>query len=340
MAASQSRGRVWIKVLAVWIVIIIGIFGTAELAVRVLLHVPASPYEQMTLIHSRVGFSSFNDVFRYDDARFWRNREGMHGVRILGDLFGRPIDFQVNTDACGMRVTQEAPCAERDAIRVLALGDSCTFGFGVNDDDAWPNKLQQLLNAKSEGHCFKVFNAGVPAYTSFQCLQYLRNEGLALKPRVVIAQFWINDSMSWGFGDYHILKQLHPPLLIRMLSKSQFFHLLQAILYGLLSPDRARLLPDEFERTVSEFVELCRHNQILVVLALWPGEQSWKNGVLEPYPAALKQFAVDHGIPYVDALPAIHQKPGPWYVDVYHASVEGNAVMAELLAPEIQRLCK
>lgn len=93
-------------------------------------------------------------------------------------------------------------------------------------------------------------------------------------------------------------------------------------------------------RTTSDIVEACRKNQVPVVFMIWPSEKSWQEGVLEPYPAALEKFVKEHGIPYVDALPAIYQKPGPWFVDACHASSEGNAVAARLLAPEILRFCK
>lgn len=338
---TKDRPQRWLFMLGVWFVIIAGIFGTAELAVRAFFHPPVSPYDMMTLLHSRVGFRSFNEIFEYDATRFWKVRPELHGLHIVGDLFERHIDFSVNTDAQGMRVMAPSACAGKTGtIRVLALGDSCTFGFGVNDDDAWPAQLERRLNANADGRCFEVLNAGVPAYSSYQCLQYLRDEGLALKPNVVIAQFWINDHMPWRFGDYRIAARLHPPAWQIWLSKSRLFEALRFAAPAWMAPERPRLLPDEFIHTVTEFVELCRRSEIPVVLAIWPSEKSWQEGALEPYPAALEQFARDHGVPFVNALPSIYQKPGPWFVDVYHGSSEGNAVMANLLEPEIRRICK
>lgn len=44
--------------------------------------------------------------------------------------------------------------------RVLTVGDSFTFGWGVNEEDSWPRKLESLLSVS--GKKVEVINAGAP----------------------------------------------------------------------------------------------------------------------------------------------------------------------------------
>jgi hypothetical protein len=68
----------------------------------------------------------------------------------------------VATDDFGLR--NEHP-AERPAgaYRVLALGDSVTFGFGVDQSQSFPADLERLLNAGG-GTKYQVIDAGVPGF--------------------------------------------------------------------------------------------------------------------------------------------------------------------------------
>src|SRR5262245_18711738 len=69
--------------------------------------------------------------------------------------------------------------------RVLALGDSATFGEGLAEDDAFPVQLERELTARS-GQRYEVLNAGVQGYNTENELAFLRTRGLALEPEAVV----------------------------------------------------------------------------------------------------------------------------------------------------------
>ncbi|MFZ5481403.1 MAG: SGNH/GDSL hydrolase family protein [Myxococcota bacterium] len=72
---------------------------------------------------------------------------------------GRVRTFFVNTSDKRLR---GADFAEKPAVtRLLAIGDSVTFGWGVADDESWPAKLAAELARR--GRQVEVLNAGVPA---------------------------------------------------------------------------------------------------------------------------------------------------------------------------------
>lgn len=68
--------------------------------------------------------------------------------------------------------------------RILAIGDSFTFGFGVNDEEPWPHQLE-ILCAES-GHDVEVLNLGVPGASLYNYLEIAERAIPYLQPDLVI----------------------------------------------------------------------------------------------------------------------------------------------------------
>ena len=98
-------------------------------------------------------------------------------------------------DASGFRVNGETEPRTPSDLRVLALGDSFTFGLGVANDRTWPALLESRLRARL-GPGVQVVNAGTISYGVFQELDLLRNEGMATRPHVVVHALYWNDFMN------------------------------------------------------------------------------------------------------------------------------------------------
>ncbi|MFN0205151.1 MAG: SGNH/GDSL hydrolase family protein [Planctomycetota bacterium] len=94
------------------------------------------------------------------------------------------------------------PRAEsKDWIRIVCMGGSTTYGTrNANESDCWPRKLETILRASNPN--IEVINAGVPAYTSAESLQSLREEILPLNPDIVIFLAGFNDVMPRFMPDF------------------------------------------------------------------------------------------------------------------------------------------
>ncbi len=77
--------------------------------------------------------------------------------------------------------------------RILALGDSFTYGKGVGVNDTWPKKLEDKLNGLGIGR-FEVINAGLIGGTTQSELRYLRKTGVKFEPDMVILCYFLNDA--------------------------------------------------------------------------------------------------------------------------------------------------
>jgi lysophospholipase L1-like esterase len=83
-----------------------------------------------------------------------------------------------------------------DTIRVIALGDSFTFGWGVELNDTWPKQLENLLNKKCEKKKFEVLNMGVPGYNTPMEIEFFKLKGIKYNPDIVILAYVGNDLVN------------------------------------------------------------------------------------------------------------------------------------------------
>jgi lysophospholipase L1-like esterase len=110
------------------------------------------------------------------------------------------------------------PDARAAALRGLAVGDSFTFGIGVNHGEAWPEVLERALAAHT-GAGAAVLNAGVPGYSARQ----IRLSALDLLDRVdpafVVAAFYVRSYWRVNepyavFGGALVMSRHRPQLAI------------------------------------------------------------------------------------------------------------------------------
>ena len=99
--------------------------------------------------------------------------------------------FRVSTNAAAMR----GPMPPSEGPRILALGDSVTFGWGVPDDQTWPALLSERLG-------LPVLNAGVPAMKPGSMAAWAELHLRDLEPDLVLFTRRPDHSMPDAFGDF------------------------------------------------------------------------------------------------------------------------------------------
>lgn len=130
----------------------------------------------------------------------WNLHACVRPSALLGQEFkpfcsGNLANTEFHTNSLGLR-GDEVP--DDGTARILAIGDSCTWGWGVAESDAYPSFLQRMLDYNSGGRHYTVINAGVPGFTSYQGLLYLRERGALLRPQIVLIGYGFNDQTRVG----------------------------------------------------------------------------------------------------------------------------------------------
>jgi hypothetical protein len=80
-----------------------------------------------------------------------------------------------------------------NTIRILAMGDSFTYGWYVNLNDTWPKKLEKLLNENSKGSMFEVLNLGITGYDIWNVANLFVKRGYIYNPDALLISFIDND---------------------------------------------------------------------------------------------------------------------------------------------------
>jgi hypothetical protein len=101
---------------------------------------------------------------------------------------------RVRTNAAGFRGGALPGPKPAGVYRIVALGDSFTFGFGVRERQAWPARLAEQLNRRLGAEPrVEVVNLGVPGAGPRDYLWHLAHTGLALDPDLVLVGIFAND---------------------------------------------------------------------------------------------------------------------------------------------------
>ena len=103
------------------------------------------------------------------------------------------VNISINSE--GLRDDEIKAKDEYDG-RILMLGDSFTFGFGIEHEKTFSSVLENLFS--EQGQKIDVINTGVVSYSPLPEYLYLREKGLKYNPDVVIMNF----DMSDVWGDY------------------------------------------------------------------------------------------------------------------------------------------
>jgi len=96
----------------------------------------------------------------------------------------------------GFRDRDRQAAKNPGTFRVLALGDSFTFGAGVRDaSDLYPALLERSLNESAPpGTTFEVVNTGLRGMNTGDQIDYLAERGLDLKPDLITVGHVPNDA--------------------------------------------------------------------------------------------------------------------------------------------------
>lgn len=147
-------------------------------------------------VSQTLGYLDINLAPLDKDVDFlWRNRPNVEKRQPMNpQVYGRHDQWTIRNSSRGLRGPELSDGPKpRGALRILCVGDSVTFGFNVDQNDSYPERLQALLRERFPQRQIEVINAASPGWSFVQGLLYLEREGLTLQPDVVIMAHGPND---------------------------------------------------------------------------------------------------------------------------------------------------
>lgn len=274
--------------------LVVALFVVGEVVVRV------SGFGQPPSGTATDDQAAFNEADMFEplpgDARRYRNRPGASVT--VGDVTYRH-------DEHGLRVGDTEATADDGRPRVLFLGDSTTYGWGVSADDALPRQVARRLDER-----IVALNAGVSGYTTRQELaQYLalRDLDVDLVVLVVYPNDATDGALRWdpGLGLLYLDETPTPEALKAPLWRSALYraavaaHTRAFTRSGATSPERAENV-EHVAEAARALAEAADADGRPLLAALLPVMEA-----LEPYPFDAQRAAIAEALaplPVVDLL--------------------------------------
>jgi lysophospholipase L1-like esterase len=133
------------------------------------------------------------EIYEPDPALYWKLKPNQN-------CFTKIDRKPVRINSHGTRGPEFSVEKPPDTIRILSLGDSRTFGWGLADDETYSRRLETMLNEFMASEAppagtkrVEVINAGVNAWSYSQMLVYFRDTALKYNPDIVLlgeANLW------------------------------------------------------------------------------------------------------------------------------------------------------
>lgn len=204
-------------------------------------------------------------AFRWDTETLWALKSNYEGT-----AWG----VSVHTNSAGFRGGEEYPLQSQHKLRIVTLGDSRAYGFGVKDEETFTHVLQETL--RQRGVDAEAINAGVHGFSAVQCRARLR-QMLRYKPNAVIIAPGYNDRR------YLVIRAVDSDSSLawiarirRVVDVLQWSNTLFAFMYEAgkrkleilkqnpppLDQVEVRVPEETFRQELVEMADLCRENQI------------------------------------------------------------------------------
>lgn len=263
----------------------------------------------------------------------------------------------IRTNSLGLRSPEVALAKPKDTFRILVLGDSVTFGWGIRNEDGYASQLASLLTTMWPDKRFEVINAGVSGYGTWQEALWLDETGRKLSPDVIVVQVHLNDAADnlWGTlspgassGGSWLARH---SMLYRLVSRVAGGDAPSGILDQAGAAPCIRDWKVDTQRVCWELTEellgdIQKTASALGAKAvLMPSPMRWQvePGVRDPrawvdagnYQEPLTGYAHQNGWLVVDPLPAVRAASesgaGSLFLDVGHPNEGGQRILAEQL---------
>ncbi len=256
------------------------------------------------------------------------------------------IGTHVKTNSLGMRDDEPLPRETPGLFRVLAIGDSVTFGYRVAQDEDFCAVLEQQLATEPLGQRrIEILNTGVSGYSSQDEAAAFAGKWLALQPDLVLLCYCMND--PWFEPDQPLQRYFVPPrwwqhsATLRFLAQRSQGRKVRELGGG--SFFRSLYAPSEpswksVEAAFARIADLSSKRKVPVVLAIFPmfSPDPWSE---YPFRAQHTQVAEEgrrNGFFVLDLLPR-YEREDPLGLLIEKGDMHPNPVGHRIAALEIQR---
>lgn len=122
-----------------------------------------------------------------------------------GDDEPTVVAYEIN--GLGIRDHEYAYHKPDGVFRICVIGDSFTYGLGVNIDDTYPKAMERAFAELAPGKKIEVLNCGVFNYNTREEVLFLFGHVVELQPDLVLLGFVVNDVLTKNVVEWKVDSQ-------------------------------------------------------------------------------------------------------------------------------------
>ena len=224
----------------------------------------------------------------------------------------RLMGVDVTTNSQGLRDREISVAAEQGTLRIMMLGDSLTFGWGVAVEDTFSNRVEQMY--RQDDVNAEVINTGVGNWNTIQQVQFFLTKGYRFEPDIVVLNYFVNDAEpvpqsrapSWLMRHCYLCVFVAGRLdtLKRLVTEGQSWEEYYLSLYRDGEAPGWKGARAALERLAT----YCKKHDIRLVIASLPELHDVKNYPFSKVTELLRQTTKDLDLEFVDVLPEMQHE--------------------------------
>jgi len=311
-----NTSKILKNLLAILILIVV-LFAICEALIRVYLHYNTVYDIEMTRYAMEVKEDSENPKIGH-----------VHKPGSEEELMN--VKVSINSD--GLR-DKEYSTEKGDAYRMIFLGDSLTFGWGVEVEDTFQYILEEELSKTSPT---EIINFGIGNYNTEQEVNLFFEKGVKYDPDKVVLFYFINDaeitpekSGLWFLGYSHLISFYWSRInsLINNIVAAKSFKEYYSNLYEEGQEGWANS-----KNALIELRDYCRENGIALQVVLLPELHDTDNTIFTQVYDKVSGFLEENGIDYMSLAKLFKGQGNPIELWVNYDDAHPNDVAHRKIA--------
>lgn len=275
---------------------------------------------------------------------------------------------KINED--GYRGSLSTEERNKDVKRIVFLGDSLVFGFGLNEEETLSFQLAQELN---KSYNFEVLNLAITGHNVRQERLHFEDEGIRYSPDILIQGICLNDfggniytptgfntlldvgEFNYKFSNFSFPEKIQ----FALLKKSSFY---QFLLYKWrrfiekyiskrtdYTPLTLKFMKGDLDNNMKEALlsfedellkikEICDFNNTKFVIIAYGSQMQLTDRELDWMQSWLEEFCREQGVYFLNLLPAFEgYNRDKVFIDEGHPSKLGNEILSKYLITFLKR---
>lgn len=270
--------------------------------------------------------------------------------------------IQIRINSLGLRGPEITIPKPEGVRRLLTVGDSAVFGFGVSEETVFSQVAANILNEQNTEVKIESINGAIPGYSTVQSINLLELRTWQTDPDLVVVGSIASDSNYGNFVDKNLIASLMKQEQGRIAQLHRFMTFSAAYrvadwrrrvrvhanrikeignqIYATNPSGVRRVAINDYAKNLDFIIDSARKRGAEVVLVMPANENDITKRIrakhpLDPYRKVMRETAKRHRVPLLSMVEVFQESRYPskkLFLDPVHPSAFGHRILGAALA--------